>query len=87
MVILDITIFFVKEEDEYKTKFSTKWGTMVYNKMSFGLTNARATFQRAMDMAFEGLINKFVLVYLDDVTIFSKKANEHLDHLRQIFER
>ncbi|XP_059066329.1 uncharacterized protein LOC131857648 [Cryptomeria japonica] len=77
----------VKEEDQYKTKFITKWGTMAYNKMPFGLSNVGATFQHAMDMAFHGLINKFVLVYLDDVTFFSKNVDQHLDHLRQIFER
>ncbi|KAH9307582.1 hypothetical protein KI387_035493, partial [Taxus chinensis] len=51
----------VKEEDQYKTTFTMKWGTYAYKKMPFGLSNARATFQRAMDMAFKGLINKIVL--------------------------
>jgi hypothetical protein len=41
--------------------------------MPFGLINAGATFQRAMDIAFKGLINKSVVVYLDDITVFSKK--------------
>lgn len=57
---------------------------MTYNKISFGLSNAGATFQCAMDMAFHGLINKFVLVYLDDVTFFSKNGDQHLDHLIHI---
>lgn len=60
---------------------------MAYRKMSFGLSNAGATFQRAMDMALQGLINNFVLVYLDDITIFSWNVDEHFDHLRWIFER
>lgn len=77
----------VKEYDQHKTAFTTKWGTMVYRKMSFGLSNAGATFQRAMDMALKGLINKFVLVYLDDITAFSRSVDQHFDHLRQIFER
>ena len=52
--------------------------------MSFGLINAGATFQRAMDIAFRGLIGRSVVVYLDDVTIFSKKREEHAFHLKQI---
>lgn len=42
----------VKEEDQYKTTFTTKWGTMAYKRMPFGLSNAGATFQRTKDMAF-----------------------------------
>jgi len=55
--------------------------------MPFGLINAGATFQRAMDVAFRGLINKFVVVYLDDVTVYSKNREDHIQHLTQIFER
>lgn len=77
----------VKESDQFKTTFTTKWGTMAYRRMPFGLSNARATFQKAMDMAFKNLMYKFFLVYLDDVTIYSKVANQHIDHLRQILQR
>ena len=77
----------VKEEDQYKIAFTTKWGTMAYQKMPFGLSNAGATFQKEMDMAFRGLMYKFVLVYLDDITINSKHAADHMSHLKQIFER
>ena len=55
--------------------------------MPFGLMNARATFQRKMDIALECLINKIVMVYLDDITIYSKKRSNHLHDLKQIFER
>src|SRR5277367_6263601 len=47
--------------DRLKT---TKWGTYAYQKIPFGLINARATFQQAMDIAFKGLINKMVIVYV-----------------------
>jgi hypothetical protein len=54
--------------------------------MPFGLVNAGETFQRAMDVVFRGLINKCVVVYLDDVTFYSKRE-DHIQHLTQIFER
>ena len=55
--------------------------------MPFGLINVGATFQRAMDIAFHKLIGRSAVVYLDDITIFSKKREEHAFHLRKIFER
>jgi hypothetical protein len=55
--------------------------------MSFGLINARETFQRAMDIDFQGLIKKCIVVYLDDVTIYSKNREDHIQHLTQIFKR
>ena len=71
-----------------KTTFRTKWGTFTYRRMPFGLINVGETFQRAMDIAFHGLmIGHSVVVYLDDITIFSKKRGGHTFHLRHIFER
>ena len=55
--------------------------------MPFRLINVAATFQQAMDIAFRGLINKFVVVYLDDITVYSKIRKEHIPHLKAIFER
>jgi hypothetical protein len=63
----------VSEEDRLKTTFRTKWGTFAYKCMPFGLINVGTTFQRAMDVEFRGLINKCVVVYLEDVTMYSKK--------------
>ena len=77
----------VKEFDRYKTAFTTKWGTCAYCKMPFGLTNVGGTFQKAMEMAFMNMIEKFVLVYLDDITVYSKNVEDHFDHLRQVFLR
>jgi hypothetical protein len=73
--------------DQLKTTFCTPWGTYAYRKMPFGLINAGATFQRAMDIAFRGLINHSVVVYLDDVTVYSKNKNDHLTHLRVVLLR
>jgi len=69
-----------------KTTFRTKWGTHAYQKMPFGLINVGARFQRAMDIAFKGLVNKSVVIYLDDITVYSKKCSNHLRDLKQIFQ-
>jgi hypothetical protein len=70
-----------------KTTFRTKWGTFAYKLVPFGLINAGETFQRAMDVAFQELINKCVVVYLDNVTMYSKNREDHIQNLTQIFER
>jgi hypothetical protein len=53
--------------------------------MLFGLMNAGETFQRAMDIAFIGEKDKFVVIYLDDITMFSKSDQEHYQHLKKVF--
>ena len=63
----------VMTSDQFKTSFGTPWGTFSYRRIPFGLFNASVTFQRAIDIAFIGLMQKYVIVYLDDITIFSKK--------------
>lgn len=60
----------VSPEDREKTTFTTPWGTFMYFEIPFGLTNARATFQQAMDLDFVGKTNKFVVIYLDDLIVF-----------------
>ena len=76
----------VAEEDRLKTTFRTRWGTFAYRRMPFGLINAGATFQRDMDIAFRDLIGRNIVVYLNDITIFSKRREEHAFHLKHIFE-
>jgi hypothetical protein len=75
----------VCESDKEKTAFTTPWGTFMYDKMPFGLMNAGATFQRAMDIAFVGERDKFVVIYLDDLTVFSKSDEDHIIHLKRNF--
>ena len=77
----------VKEEDRHKTTFTTPWGTFENLRMSFGLSNAGATFQRAMDYAFRGLIGKIIKIYQDDLIVFSRDVKGHINHLKQGFER
>jgi len=76
---------FVFPEDREKTTFTTPWGTFMYAKMPFGLMNAGETFQRAMDIDFIGKKDKFVVIYLDDVTVFSSYDVEHCEHLKKVF--
>jgi hypothetical protein len=73
--------------DQEKTTFTTPWGTFMYAKMPFGLMNAGATFQRAMDIAFADEKDKFIVIYLDDITVYSTSDEEHIKHLRQAFEK
>lgn len=60
-----------KQSEQYKTNFTTPWGTYVYVRMPFGLKNVGATFQRAMDVAFSDFIDTFLAVYQDDLTTYN----------------
>lgn len=77
----------VSESDQHKIALITPWGTFAYNRMPFGLINTGATFQRAMDLSFGHLKDKIIVVYLDDLTIFSKRRKHHLRDSRQILQR
>ena len=66
----------IQKKDKHKTTFTTPWGTFEYLRMPFGLLNARATFQRAMDYAFKELIGKIIEIYQDDLTFFSKQRTK-----------
>lgn len=63
----------VEELDHLKTTFKIKWGTFPFKHMPFKLINVSATFQREMDITFCGLISQSVVVYLNNITIFSKR--------------
>jgi len=75
----------IDKEDHKNIAFTTPWGTFMYARMPFGLMNAGATFQRAMEIAFVG--DKFVVIFLDDIIVFSQSNDEHLDHLKKTFEK
>lgn len=69
-------------DDQDKTKFMMPWGTFKYVIMPFGLMNVWATFQIEMDIAFAEERDRFVVIYLDDVTVYSKSDLDHMRHLR-----
>jgi hypothetical protein len=77
----------VAKRDRYKTTFITPWGTYSYIRMPFGLMNVDATFQHAMDFTFSYYLFKFIVVYQDDITVYSKNRSDHVNHLRKIFDR
>src|SRR3954453_19321861 len=77
----------VREEDIPKTAFITRYGSYEYTVISFGLTNDPATFSRLMNYIFMEYLDKFVIVYLDDILVYSKNKEEHAEHLRLILAK
>ena len=77
----------MKEGEEWKTAFKTRWGLYEYQVMPFGLTNAPATFQELINDTLREYLDDFVLAYLDDVLIFSKTYEEHVEHVRKVLEK
>ncbi len=77
----------IKEGDEWKTAFRTRYGHYEFCVMPFGLTNAPATFQSYINRALRGYIDVFCIVYMDDILIFSQNEEEHKEHLQLVMER
>ncbi|WVZ49536.1 hypothetical protein U9M48_000884 [Paspalum notatum var. saurae] len=77
----------VREEDIPKTAFSTCYGLYEYLVMSFGLTNAPAFFMYLMNSVFMNELDKFVVVFIDDILVYSKNEKEHEEHLRIVLSR
>ena len=75
----------VLPKNKEKIAFTTPWGTFMYVNMPFGLMNVGSTFQHAMDISFAGKIGKFVVIYMDDITVYSKYDREHIHHLEKEF--
>jgi hypothetical protein len=77
----------IRPSDISKMTFITKYGLYEFTVMSFGLMNAPAIFMNLMNSVFMDYLNKFVVVFIDDILIYSQSEEEHADHLRMVLQR
>ena len=77
----------IAEGDEWKTAFKTRYGSYEWLVMPFGLTNSPAAFQRFMNDILGDLLDKCIVVYLDDILIYSNNLKEHKEHIRELLRR
>ena len=83
---LDIFKFLTLEKDQPKTAIVTPQGQYAWRVMPFGLTNAPSTFQMVMNDLFREILNKKVLVYLDDILVYSPTKEQHVKDIREVLQ-
>jgi hypothetical protein len=77
----------IREGDEWKTAFKTRYGHFEYTVMLFRLTNAPAQFQAYINKALAELVNITCIIYLNNILIFSDNKEEHIEHVKEVLQR
>jgi hypothetical protein len=77
----------IRPSDIPKTTFSTRYGLYEFTIMSFGLTNAPAYFMNLMNKVFMEYLDKFVVVFIDDILVYSKDDGDHEEHMRLVLQK
>ncbi|SOV07143.1 uncharacterized protein UDID_18780 [Ustilago sp. UG-2017a] len=77
----------IAKGDEWKTAFHTRYGLFQYNVMPFGLTNAPASFQHLMNDTFKDMLDRSLIIYLDDLLIYSSTLKQHQEHVSAVLAR
>ena len=77
----------IADKDRFKAAFISRFGLFEWVVLPFGLCNAPSMFQRLMNTTLGDLLDRFVLVYLDDILVYSADAEQHKLHLRTVLER